>query len=487
MGSTKILTRHLARKTVRLKPGLIAGCAGLALLSACAAGGHSPGYSSETTAYYLAHAANNYNPPGPPGDPWGPYINIAATHFDIPAMWIRQVMRVESGGHEYSGGQLIVSSAGAMGLMQLEPGTYQEMAARYGLRNDPFNPYDNIMAGAAYIHEMYQIYGSPGFLAAYNAGPGRLDSFINNNEPLPDETINYVAMIAPNIEGYYPRQRSAADELALNTRPMGEDGGILPSGFSPDVPTPAQLSAPVEVASLAPAAAPDDGSSPAPVSIPISSILPAMAQNQATPAQTAPVQVASVQSMPVPPPASIPMQAPLPAPAPVQMASAIYMPGTLPVPPPVPATRETTYAAPAYLPVPPPVPQTHQYPMVASNTLPVPPPSPALHNFSLVPPAMADTPAAQTVSFNSGQRSWGIQVGAYDTSSNARAALGMAELTGANALMRAQPVVMTVHAGGGIKYRARFVGLQHDEAVNACSRLSGGPTGCVVLSPDAQS
>ena len=459
MGSTRILAGFIVRKTARLKPGLAAGCAGLALLSACAGGGgQGTHYTSETTAYYLAHAAHNYNPPGPPGDPWGPYIKIAAAHFDIPAMWIRQVMRVESGGHEYSGGQLIVSSAGAMGLMQLEPGTYQEMAERYGLGNDPFNPYDNIMAGTAYIHEMYQIYGSPGFLAAYNAGPGRLDSFMNNNEPLPDETVNYVAMIAPNIDGYYPQRRSVADELALNTEPMGEDGGILPNGFSPEAPTASQLSAPVEVASLAPVSAqPED--SPAPVSIPMSSILPAVAQNQTAPAQPVPVQMASVQ--PVPPPVSIPMQAP------VQMASAIYTPNTFPPPMAAPAAR--------------------QYPMVASNTLPVPPPVPAPHNnFSLIPPAMADT-AVQNATFNSGHSSWGIQVGAYDSSSNAQAALGMAELTGANVLTRARPVVMSIHAGGGIKYRARFVGLQHDEAVNACNRLSGGPTGCVVLSPDAQS
>ncbi len=294
MGSTRILADFFLRKAVRLKPGLAAGCAGLALLSACA-GGHGSRYAGESTAYYLAHAAHNYNPPGPPGDPWGPYINIAAAHFDVPAMWIRQVMRVESGGHEYSGGQLIVSSAGAMGLMQLEPGTYQEMADRYGLGDDPFNPYDNIMAGAAYIHEMYQLYGSPGFLAAYNAGPGRLDSFINDHEPLPSETTNYVAMIAPNIDGYYPQRRSAADELALNTEPMGQDGGILPDGFTPEAPTPSQLSAPVEVASLAPVSVPDDDSSPAPVTVPVSSIMPQVAQIEAAEAQNAPVQIASIQ------------------------------------------------------------------------------------------------------------------------------------------------------------------------------------------------
>ncbi len=461
MGATRILDRGFLQKAARLKPGLAAGGVGLVLLSACAGGEHGAGYTSETTAYYLAHAAHNYNPPGPPGDPWGPYIQIAAQHFDVPAMWIRQVMRVESGGHEYSGGHLIVSSAGAMGLMQLEPGTYQEMAERYGLGDDPFNPYDNIMAGAAYIHEMYQIYGSPGFLAAYNAGPGRLDSFINSHEPLPDETVNYVAMIAPNIDGYYPQRRSTADELALNTEPMG-DGGILPSGFTPEAPTPAELSAPVQIASLTPVSTPVEDDSPAPVTVPVSSIMPQVAQIQNAqaqnmPVQNVPVQVASIQPpvpmppyVPAPPPAPVVHYVPAPPPAPVRMASssAIYTP----------------YSAP-----------------------PPPPPQISQHNFSLIPPAMADTPPVQDVSFNSGHHSWGIQVGAYDSPSNARAALGMAELTGASILTRAQPVVMTIHTGSGTKYRARFVGLQHEEAVNACTRLSGGPTGCVVLSPDAQS
>ena len=106
--------------------------------------------------YYVAHATpQSYRPPGPPGDPWGPYISAASQRFDVPTSWIRNVMRVESGGNEYMDGHLTVSAAGAMGLMQLEPETYREMAAQFGLGSDPFNPYDNIMAGTAYIHEMY--------------------------------------------------------------------------------------------------------------------------------------------------------------------------------------------------------------------------------------------------------------------------------------------------------------------------------------------
>ena len=75
-------------------------------------------------------------------------------------------MRVESGGRIGA-----VSSAGAMGLMQLMPGTWARQRARFGLGSDPFDPRDNIIAGTSYLREMYDRYGADGFLAAYNAVP----------------------------------------------------------------------------------------------------------------------------------------------------------------------------------------------------------------------------------------------------------------------------------------------------------------------------
>jgi cell division protein FtsN len=86
-----------------------------------------------------------------------------------------------------------------------------------------------------------------------------------------------------------------------------------------------------------------------------------------------------------------------------------------------------------------------------------------------------------------GHEGWAIQVGAYDSSSNAQAALGIAELAAVQMLVNGHPMVMSVHAAGHVKYRARVGGLQHEDAVNACNRLSNGPTGCVVLPPEAQS
>ena len=107
-----------------------------------------------------------------------------------------------------------------MGLMQVMPETYDELRARYNLGDDPFDPHDNILAGTAYLREMYDIYGSPGFLAAYNAGPRRLDDYLSNNRPLPDETRRYVAMIGPNIVGVYPISRSPAEDYAMNALPI---------------------------------------------------------------------------------------------------------------------------------------------------------------------------------------------------------------------------------------------------------------------------
>ena len=57
-------------------------------------------------------------------------------------------MQVESGGDERA-----MSSRGAMGLMQLMPGAWVELSAHYGLGLDPFDPQNNIMAGAGYLKE----------------------------------------------------------------------------------------------------------------------------------------------------------------------------------------------------------------------------------------------------------------------------------------------------------------------------------------------
>jgi hypothetical protein len=200
----------------------------MALLSACA--GQKPAVITDNTpalsppqeaAIYKSHAHATYAPPGPPSDPWGPYVTEAANRFDVPPVWIREVMHVESGGYQYrANGTLTTSPVGAMGLMQLMPSTYDEMRARYSLGDDAFEPHDNILAGTAYLREMYDAFGSPGFLAAYNAGPSRLADYLANHRALPDETRRYVYMIGSRIGGSWPQSRSPAEQLAINQIPV---------------------------------------------------------------------------------------------------------------------------------------------------------------------------------------------------------------------------------------------------------------------------
>ncbi len=126
------------------------------------------------------------------------FVTEASQRFGVPDTWIRAVMQVESAGDSNS-----TSSAGAMGLMQVMPQTYAMLRARLGLGASPYDPHDNIMAGAAYLREMHDRYGSTGFLAAYNAGPGRFEEFRAGVRPLPAETVQYLARLNPmlGIEG----------------------------------------------------------------------------------------------------------------------------------------------------------------------------------------------------------------------------------------------------------------------------------------------
>jgi soluble lytic murein transglycosylase-like protein len=141
----------------------------------------------------------------------GPYANFvrgAARRFGVPASWIGAVMAIESGGDV-----LALSPQGAMGLMQVMPETWAGLRIRYDLGDNPYDPRDNILAGAAYLRELHDRYGSPGFLAAYNAGPGRYDDHLVTGRPLPHETQLYVATLAPLIG-----ERQADDIVAASRR-----------------------------------------------------------------------------------------------------------------------------------------------------------------------------------------------------------------------------------------------------------------------------
>ena len=98
-----------------------------------------------------------------------------------------------------------------MGLMQIMPKTYAGLRARHHLGPDAYNPRDNILAGAAYLRELLDRYGSSGFLAAYNAGPlRRYDEHLATGRPLPPETQVYIAMLSPMIGNRQSDNRTPA-------------------------------------------------------------------------------------------------------------------------------------------------------------------------------------------------------------------------------------------------------------------------------------
>ena len=131
-------------------------------------------------------------------------------------------MRAESNGQTLLDGRPIVSRAGAMGLMQLMPGTWHDMRLSLGLGSDPHDPADNIAAGTFYLRLMYDRFGYPGLFAAYNAGPARYGAYLSGRTNLPAETRAYVSTVARR-------------DVAMPVRQPQPTGMIIPtpSGAAP--------------------------------------------------------------------------------------------------------------------------------------------------------------------------------------------------------------------------------------------------------------
>ena len=139
-------------------------------------------------------------------------------------------------GVESSARVRALSPRGAMGLMQIMPKTYAELRAHYSLGLDPYDPRNNILAGVAYLREMQDHFGSPGFLAAYNAGLDRYERHLATGGPPPLETQDYVAMLMPMIEDQGVESRPAAtlDLFAwLHSALFVPHGNVAPSADRP--------------------------------------------------------------------------------------------------------------------------------------------------------------------------------------------------------------------------------------------------------------
>ena len=142
---------------------------------------------------------------------WQPYIMEASVRYALPAAWIRTIINIESSGRTMKDGHPITSGAGAVGVMQLMRGTYKSISMRDGLGPDPQNVHDNILAGTAYLRDLYNRFGYPRLFAAYNFGPGAL----LHHRSLPAETRNYVKMA---VAGTSDASLTSTDLHALVSR-----------------------------------------------------------------------------------------------------------------------------------------------------------------------------------------------------------------------------------------------------------------------------
>lgn len=396
--------------------------------------------------HYQAHAKSYYAPPGPASDPWGPYIHEASSRFDIPERWIRAVIEQESGGRLFdSSGHFVTSVPGAMGLMQLMPPTYDDLRNQYNLNDDPYDPHDNILAGTAYIRQMYEIYGSPGFLAAYNDGPGSLDRYLRRGRALPRETRRYVASIGPKISGYWPHNRSAADLLVSHHTPNGQ------SSASSDDDTP-------------------------PSSAETQSVSSAWAQRdqQATPTDTPD----TANTTPETPAASTASTAHNTA-TPSDVSASWAARGIHPTPPPPPAAPHPTRTIKKEL-----SDDTISDNRVTAQVLPVGHRLQAQSIVAEVPASgihyrLAPIPHATTANTTEPTHGhWAIQVGAYASTAQARIAANNARKTHDGTVQ-----VSPIRTARGTLYRARLIGLSHTTAESTCQHLQAH-TACVVVPPE---
>lgn len=172
----------------------------------------------------------------------------AALANDVPAPFFIRLIWQESGFR-----QSIVSPAGAIGVAQFMPDT----AAEHGL-DDPFNPLQAVRASARLLHNLIAQFGNVGLAAAaYNAGPRRVQDWLDKRGKLPQETQDYVEHITgQKAEAWKIKTASAAPLRVPERAPCQREAGLYAANGPTQIPLPPvpAKDQPVKSAKTAPAA-----------------------------------------------------------------------------------------------------------------------------------------------------------------------------------------------------------------------------------------
>ena len=489
------IVRHCWQAARWLLPVLIlSACSRPAEYGYAPGGAYPPAIGGAPTRYYP--------PPGPPGDPWGPYIRVAATRYQVPEQWVRAVMHQESDGQEQA-----VSPAGAMGLMQIMPATYEGLRERYGLGNDPFEPQNNILAGTAYIREMYDQFGAPGFLAAYNAGPQRVEGYLSGTSDLPEETVNYLAAITPNLGtevamsgplASYASARSGVSVAANRGITSLAAGCDLSAAYDPNHPCTSLIQAATAPARVPPAMVAQFGANGCDLSAAYDPNHPctSVGQTIAVAAATAPTPAVPV----APPPLALAAASPPPSrqaalqqtPAGCDLNAAYdpdhpCKPAAQPSPSVQLASAEGCDPNAAYDPNRPcnaayvsgagAMPATVAQPAAAASFTRYPPPSNRPMQY-----AALGGPGEQLLAIPN--RDWAIQVGAFANPALARAVAEGARAQAPIQLRAATLALPPTPYGSSVLYRARLAHLSATAAADACMELNQRQLPCVVVQPN---
>jgi len=135
-------------------------------------------------------------------------VNTASATYHLDPDLVNSVIHAESGFNSRA-----VSPKGARGLMQLMPGTANQLGV-----NDVFDPQANVTGGSRYLRELLERYDFDlvKALAAYNAGPDRVEQY--RGVPPFRETRTYVARIVHEYNIKKTAQEKAAKQRAASTR-----------------------------------------------------------------------------------------------------------------------------------------------------------------------------------------------------------------------------------------------------------------------------